>query len=263
MLLLLFVASVAYRSQQQRQYDEQQPPVALVRVSSSTGAASRTNREQQVMVEDKLAVPNYSGNLKWGDCKTPKPGIGKWRTGQASQCQCCSTSPQCVAAYDANPSTQPIKPSDCQFESCQQKYAFPYYYYNMFIRRVMNNQEHLAGAPDTLELDAMNGAKKICDEVSSDMASYIYNGEPNGTYEQMAWVWLTANKDQPNVSRDCPAALIIVAGECQDVIEDGQRKCEATQDPWQTGGGRSPWLGTGSLCWWNERSVCQRARRCS
>ena len=108
-MLLLFVASVAYRSQQ-RQYDEQQPSVALVRVSSSTGAASGSNREQQVMVEDKLADPNYFGNLEWGDCKKPKPGTGKPNTGQYSQCQCCSTSPQCKAAYEpAYPIEQPIK----------------------------------------------------------------------------------------------------------------------------------------------------------
>jgi len=179
----------------------------------------------------------------WGNCLTPKPNVnGAYRTGQFSQCQCCASSTQCAAAYKRKEPFQPIKNDDsCQFATCNQKYAFPYYYYDKFIGRVLyKTKEHApeSVAPADLETTAMSGAKKICDQVSADMSAYSYKtGDRLASAAQMAWIWLTANKEQANAVRDCPAALVIAFGECQDELQDNQLKCwAATNDPWQTGG---------------------------
>lgn len=198
---------------------------------------------------DETDTPNYRGVLTWGSCLVPKPNVdGIYGTGQFSQCQCCPSSIQCVADYLSHKQWQPIpnESGSCQFSSCQQNYAFPYYYYDKFIGRALYQTEHAPSTvlPPQLESTAMAAAQEICDEVMTNMNKYKWAGPAAklANVTTLAWIWLSANQANPKVQRDCAAALVIVFGECQDQDLNGLLACQVDvySDPWQTGSTAGP-----------------------
>ena len=140
------------------------------------------------------AGTNYTGNKSQGNCLTNK----------FSHAQCPG-----------------------QFSKCQQKYAFPFYYYDSYLDRVAKQSNV---APQQVQSQAVSHAQGICDK--SPAKTYKELGSPpNVTWSQIASIFKGNN---PSNSKDCANALIVASGECQP--NDGNNTgCIANQSIWQNG----------------------------
>jgi len=108
-----------------------------------------------------------------------------------------------------------------QFKGCPQKYTFPYYYYDLFLTRVVNKKDV---APDQLETEANTSARKLCDDAPAK--TWVELGSPpTVTWANIASIY-KANAKREDM---CWSALIIASGECQNV----NGGCNANVALWQ------------------------------
>jgi hypothetical protein len=103
-----------------------------------------------------------------------------------------------------NPNSKIQCPAGGQFPSCEQAFAWPYYYYDKMIW--MGDYTQRTDDPAHMIATATKFAEQACENPTS------YTGQPTITPSQIASVFLTAF---PARTADCPAAVIIAAGECQ------------------------------------------------
>ena len=146
-------------------------------------------------------TPNYYGNKSNGNCITNSYTKGACNTKQSN--------------------------------TCDQSYAFPYYYYDLYLKNVANQHNVL---PKDLSNNAVSHATSICNSVAAasweDMSS-----PPSVTWNEIAAIFKANN---PKHINDCANALIMAAGECQ-TTDDSNTKCESSVVIWQNPtGGKSP-----------------------
>ena len=149
---------------------------------------------------------NLKGDLQWGDCvenhysKMQCPGAG--------------------------------------FSNCQQKYAFPYYYYDKILQfgDKAVNTEGMTG--DQMENLAMTKAEQLCENPTivpeSEWEETFMNKDL--TLQDIASLFVSVN---PTHKQDCAGALVVVSGECQASAGGGDNQpipsCLANVLIWQNG----------------------------
>ena len=137
------------------------------------------------------AGTNYKGLRTWGNCHHIIKNLS------ASQCA-------------------------TQFIECQQPYAFPYYYYDKYAVRKMGNHNI---QPNELISTTLHDASSICSMVSPQTWKQL-NLAGDVTWNQIAQIFKANN---PGKDKDCPYALILAIGECQN--NTAQTGCQGIPQP--------------------------------
>ena len=165
---------------------------------------------------------NYYGDKSGGNCHTNQYSV------------CGMTASQYAAAASAAARAGKPPPPKPQFPNCDQKYTFPYYYYDMYMTRAEGKSNV---PPEQLEEQALKSAKAICDKVGSGKTWSDMGSPGTVTWEQMASIFKANN---PSNADDCPGALVTVVGECQN--NAANTGCLSNITLWQnpTGGRLTP-----------------------
>jgi hypothetical protein len=170
----------------------------------------------------ELACPSNLSKLTSKPISCPTPNY--------SGCAQCGTCINTIG-HAAN-----LSQSQCNLggASCQQKYAFPYYYYDKFLTRALNqNNVEPSKLKETAYSEAIKIANSVSKPVSQSTADSIRN-QSTLSSSDVATLWYYAfPKGIPGIDvksipivNQCASTLIIAFGEAQNTGSDNKIKKE-------------------------------------